>query len=489
MDVATRDMCLTTGLVINARLDAKILGQRLSTLVERKFPRAGARIALRNGVHIFILSSRVCIFIFFKVYEFQIPRAFDSSITPAIAFTVDDYPEPYRSPERPELPTHILGRSPKPSACPLPALDPYFKSSECPTTLDGFLVPNTPLLHAHVAVFADLTFIGLSSPHLAFDGIGTRTLLHAWTRLLNGEDIDTIPGMEWDAAPFETFRVPTPVAHARGWFDLGLFSMLLFVVRMVLRLLWDSQEVNEIVRVPKAFLKDSKREIMKDLKLQESSEYVGSSDVLMAWWFKVRPRSFPLFTEPISFQTIYSHRKVNDTTPIHIHMPVDLREKSVFPGESTISTPYIHNAVSAIAIPPIPVNAFQSMSLGELALRIRRAILAYNADLEGIRADLVWRCSNPLKVHFPCSALGEYSFQTSWRSAHYETLDFSGACKSGEGKPRVVLALALLRTAKNIPMRGMGAVLMDEDSVWMSQVRGKKDWEEIRRNGVIAFIP
>ncbi|KAJ7282023.1 hypothetical protein C8J57DRAFT_1299201 [Mycena rebaudengoi] len=456
MDVATRDMCLTTGLVINARLDAKILGQRLSTLVERKFPRAGARIALRNGV-----------------YEFQIPRAFDSSITPAIAFTVDDYPEPYRSPERPELPTHILGRSPKPSACPLPALDPYFKSSECPTTLDGFLVPNTPLLHAHVAVFADLTFIGLSSSHLAFDGIGTRTLLHAWTRLLNGEDIDTIPGMEWDAAPFETFRVSTPVAHARGWFDLGLFSMLLFVVRMVLRLLWDSQEVNEIVRVPKAFLEDSKREIMKDLKLQESSEYVGSSDVLMAWWFK----------------TIYSHRKVNDTTPIHIHMPVDLREKSVFPGESTISTPYIHNAVSAIAIPPIPVNAFQSMSLGELALRIRRAILAYNADLEGIRADLVWRCSNPLKVHFPCSALGEYSFQTSWRSAHYETLDFSGACKSGEGKPRVVLALALLRTAKNIPMRGMGAVLMDEDSVWMSQVRGKKDWEEIRRNGVIAFIP
>jgi hypothetical protein len=54
-DVATRDLVLTTGLIIDTRLDAKKLEQSLSMLVERRFPRAGARLALRNGVGVFNL--------------------------------------------------------------------------------------------------------------------------------------------------------------------------------------------------------------------------------------------------------------------------------------------------------------------------------------------------------------------------------------------------------------------------------------------------
>jgi hypothetical protein len=41
---------LTPGLVINARLDTKILEESMSRLIEHKFPRAGARLAFRNGV-------------------------------------------------------------------------------------------------------------------------------------------------------------------------------------------------------------------------------------------------------------------------------------------------------------------------------------------------------------------------------------------------------------------------------------------------------
>jgi hypothetical protein len=54
LDISTaRDLVLTTGLVINARLDTKKLDQTLSTLVQSKFPRAGSRLALRNGVRLF----------------------------------------------------------------------------------------------------------------------------------------------------------------------------------------------------------------------------------------------------------------------------------------------------------------------------------------------------------------------------------------------------------------------------------------------------
>ncbi|KAJ7436738.1 hypothetical protein FB451DRAFT_187159 [Mycena latifolia] len=454
MDLGARDIVLTTGLIINTRLDAKKLEDSLSTLIVRKFPRSGARLALRNGV-----------------YEFQVPHTFDANTLP-VTFTVDDYPETYRSLPRPELPIH-LPHSTQPSLRRQPALEAYFRSRGCPSTLDGFLVPNMPSVHVHVAVFDDLTFIGMTSSHICFDALGTQTLLHAWTRLLKGDAINAIPGMEWDAAPFETFTKPTAVTHQSGWFDLGLLSQLLFIIRLVMRLLWDSKEVTYIVRVPKAFLDDSKREIMEDLKLQRSSEWVGSSDVLMAWWFK----------------TVHGYRSIDDTTPVHIHFPVNIREKPVFPNASALNTPYIHNAVLGIPIPPIPANAFRTESLGSLALRMRRAVNAYNADPAGIAADLHWRCANPLKVLFPCPPRGEYALQTSWRAARYGELDFSGACVGESVGPRVVFCIGIPSSGASIPLRGNGAVLMeDEDAVWMSQVRGAKDWENIRRSGSVAFI-
>ncbi|KAJ7158348.1 hypothetical protein C8R43DRAFT_921248 [Mycena crocata] len=445
LDLLARDLVMTNGFIIDARLDGKKIEESMSTLIARKFPRAGARLGFKNGV-----------------YEFRIPNIFDSN-TPPLIFTSQEYHEPYRSP----------ARASKPLICSLPALDVYLKSRDCPASVEEFLLPNIPLVHVHVTAFEDLTFVGITSPHVTFDALGTQTLLFAWTRLINGEDIDAIPGMEWDVAPFETFKKAPSTPHLRGWFNLGLFGQLLFAVRVVLPLFWDSQEVINLIRVPKVFLKETKREIMEDLKLEGSSEYVGSSDVLLVWWLK----------------TVYSHRGIHDTTPIHLHLPANLRGKHIFPGESDIGTPYINNTISGIHVPPIPVNAFQTESLGELAVRIRRALEAYNADLGGIRADLHWRCTNPLKVVFPCPSHGEYSFQTNWQSEHFGALDFSGACAGGGGKTRVMLALGHSVSRKSFPMRGNGALLMDdEDSIWMMQIRGKKDWEKNRRSGSIEFF-
>ncbi|KAF8176242.1 hypothetical protein K438DRAFT_1727497 [Mycena galopus ATCC 62051] len=452
IDVGMRQVGYTTGLIINARLDAKKLEQSLTMLVERKFPRAGARLAHRNGV-----------------YEFQVPRTFDST-TRAIAFTSEDFAEPYRSVARPELPTDLVrGFTSQPAVLPLPPSEGYFKSTTCPSSLRGFLAPNMPLIHVHVAIFNDVTFIGVTSTHITFDALGTRTLLHAWTRLINGEDIDAISGMEWDMAPFEALSGPTTIKQQRGWFNLGLFGRFFFTLWFMLGIIRDPKEEQRLVRVPKAFIENSKNEIMEDLKHKGSTEWVGSSDVLLAWCL----------------------RKVDDTTPIHIHLPINLRDTPIFLGDTNILTPYLNNAVSYIAIPPISVNEFQTESLGELALRLRRAILAYRADVPGIRADVQWRCANPLVDHFPCPPHGECTVQTNWRSAHLGELDFSGARPQGpteqaEDKTRVVLAVGDAPWSN--PMRGVGGMFMeDEDAVWMFQIRGTKEWEMIRQSGSIAF--
>jgi hypothetical protein len=168
---------------------------------------------------------------------------------------------------------------------------------------------------------------------------------------------------------------------------------------------------------------------------------------------------------------------------------VNLRGHKVFAGGSTITTPYIHNAVSGIPVAPIPVSAFRTESLGELALRMRRAITKYHSDLDGIVADLRWRCANPLKVVFPCPPGGEFGLQTNWRAARFGDLDFSGACVAEKASARVVFVLGLPTSGNNVPMRGSGAVLMeDEDAVWMSEVRGAKDWATIRQSGNAVFI-
>ncbi|KAJ7668035.1 hypothetical protein B0H17DRAFT_1088430 [Mycena rosella] len=280
--------------------------------------------------------------------------------------------------------------------------------------------------------------------------------------------------MEWDAEPFAAFTKPTAVTSQGGWVELGWFGRLLFIVFMVLRALRDPREATHIVRVPKVFLEESKREINVSLKTEGSSEWVGSFDVLMAWWLK----------------TVYSLRRTDDTTPIHIHLPVDLREKPVFPGTSTLAAPYIHNAVLMVAVPPIPANAFRTHSLAALALRIRRAILAFNADPDAIAAELHRRCAIPRKELFPCPPRGEYTIQSNWLKARFGALDFSGACvgEKLQARPRVTCFIGL---RANNPVRGNGVVVMeDEDAVWMSQVRGVKDWENIRLSGIlkVAFI-
>ncbi|KAJ7850081.1 hypothetical protein B0H13DRAFT_2087582 [Mycena leptocephala] len=449
IDLGPRRMVVTTGLIIDGRLDPKKLETSLSSLIAKKFPRAGARLALRNGV-----------------YEFHIPHAFDAR-TPPVVFTAEDYPEPYASPARPSI-EHLRRSSPsEPWLCTLPVLDEYFRSSTCPSMPDQYLIPNTPLLHVHVSIFDDLTFLGITSSHILTDALGTGALLQAWTRLLTDGVLDDIPGMPWDMQPFKPFTVQpnggTKIPIMRGMFKLGVFATISFIVRFMWRLWREPKEDVKLVCVPKAFLEERKRTIMDELTAEGSSEWVGSSDVLIGWWL----------------QTLYAHR--SDMTPVHILLPVNLRDEPIYPSDlgpelTSLSAPFINNAVSAIS-------------------HFRRAINAWRADPVGIQSDLRWRCSYPLKALFPCPPGAEYAVQTSWRAAKFGKLDFSGALQFASSgtqerqKARVVGVIPMMTSNRNRPMRGGGAVLMeDQGSVWMSAVSSVKDWEAMRKTGVIKFL-
>ncbi|KAK6983997.1 hypothetical protein R3P38DRAFT_3108756 [Favolaschia claudopus] len=472
IDIIASEIILTTGLIVNAQLNPKILEESLCKSIETKLPRAGARLAKKNGS-----------------YEFRIPDAFDAA-TPTAGFTVAHHPEVYNCSGRPEIPLGM--KNSKPCVVPRPGAE---------------LSPNTPLVHVHVAVFQDLTLIGVTAPHIGFDAVGTGTLLNAWARVVNGEDLDSIPAMPWDAQPFSSMAPTVAPSTKRGWFDLGWFKKFWFILGFIRVVIRDPQEIQHLVRMPKTFLEEEKRKAMDELKAEGSSEYVGSSDVLAAWWYKI----------------IYGIRAPADPTPIHIHIVNNLRNHPIFgsspsPPLAPLSYPFLNNAVMTIPVPPLPVNTIQTQPLRSIALHLRRAILLYNADPAAIRTDVEWHgyAPNRGKTVYPCPPGSEFFVQSSWRVAGYGALDFSGAVvekfsgavvekfsgavvekfsgavvenDTSAAKPRVVFLHWFGSSKNTIPYRNSAVVGMEDDEViWVGYVCGKKEWEKIRQRGELEFV-
>jgi hypothetical protein len=121
---------------------------------------------------------------------------------------------------------------------------------------------------------------------MMFDALGTKILLEAWCRRLNGTKLEEITGMGWDSAPFESFR-NLPADGRRGWYDLALLGKIQFVCSIFWRQLFDRRDVTLLVCVPKIFLSKLKTAVMEELTARNLGEWVGSSDVLLAWWYKV----------------------------------------------------------------------------------------------------------------------------------------------------------------------------------------------------------
>ncbi|KAF7343248.1 hypothetical protein MVEN_01756500 [Mycena venus] len=471
LDIAQRDTVRTVGLVVDAHLDANKLYQTLSMLIERKFPRVGARLAYRN-----------------RVYEFHIPRVFDSE-TPPVAFTAEEYREPYLAScgARPDVLGLLNRTDSEPIFCQFPALKMYLVSKTCPASTDEFISTKTPMLHVHVSVFDDLTLIGVTASEMMFDAPGLSTLLHAWTRVLSGDDIDDIPGMAWDLAPFNAFLGPSYLRCIRGrgygsdrvaeypmnMWKGSVYDPLIELCQDRMRRQKRAREVSQLVRIPKTFIEDRRLEVIEELKRKGFNEIVSSSDVLMAWWIK----------------TSYRLRRPNDPTVLYLHMAADLRPKAIFAGGSPLAQPFINNASSTVCVPSL-MHEILATSLGELALGIRRTISAYDADLPASE-ELRWRNTHPMIRLEYCQWWNESAVQTSWSGL--SGLDFSGAGRQGEktstqGRVRFVFTDIVMAEEGEF-LRGSGAILMeDANAVWMSQVKWREEWEELRRSGLFKFV-
>ncbi|KZV98166.1 hypothetical protein EXIGLDRAFT_832425 [Exidia glandulosa HHB12029] len=453
-DLSSKDVTLTYCFVIPAPLDVDKLKAGLFAAIEQKLPRCGARLARRNGL-----------------YEFQIPRQFTQEV-PAAGFTHVHKSQPFAGTP---LPPNV-GDVEQPCMVDMPNCASLFRASGTPGHLDDFLVPGTPLLHVHVTTFEDATLIGLTASHVLWDAHGLRTLLSAWTAALEGE-LDSVEGSAVDFNPFQTIyqsvtpRNLPPGEPVRGWYNLGTFGTLHFIVRFVWRLFREPKETARLFYIPKPWLAAQKEACMAELAARGSKEWVGSSDVLIATFCKV----------------LHAHR--TDSTPVHIHNPVNVRR--LLPTYFT--QPFLNNAVTLASAVPIPAAQLGSQPVVDTALEIRRAVNAYVVNTDVLLQELAWSnaAAGVGRTLFPCRPGGDFAAVSNWRSAKFNEVDWSGArvdWEKNKGAACATFVTAYAQDNPRIPLRGGGSVCSEtEDAIWMSVGRSDVDWEKIRKNGNVRF--
>jgi len=281
-------------------LDVERLRDSLERVVSEKFPRAGARLARRNGVSFRCgVCSRRSTEDPAQLLEFQIPKVFDEVNPPFVLTTVhNDGPYPKDSFNFP--PTLPEGFGPHPGVLPpkSPAVHGLFRDSKVPRQLEDFLVPGTPSLHIHVVTYQDHTLIGLTCPHSLFDGEAAGILFRAWTAALNGQ-FDTISASPRDYSPLDTVQSTAdevqgqlPDGQWQGWHFLSIFGTVYWIVMFLLRLFREGKESDSWMFFPKQWLVKTKAECMAELHDRGSKEWVGTNDIVMAAYYKVLS-SFP----------------------------------------------------------------------------------------------------------------------------------------------------------------------------------------------------
>lgn len=147
---------------------------------------------------------------------------------------------------------------------------------------------DVPILHVHVNVFDDATCIGIHIPHIVVDMLGLGIIAHAWTQLINSEDMKAVvlPSlMEGDPlADWGSISCPSePAARSEvkantavqlfGWWEK---------LRYYIPLSWEvmtSKEVAHAIFIPFSVINRLRKETMLG---DEKERWVSENDIVIA---------------------------------------------------------------------------------------------------------------------------------------------------------------------------------------------------------------
>ncbi|KAF2651410.1 hypothetical protein K491DRAFT_696469 [Lophiostoma macrostomum CBS 122681] len=443
-----RAFILYSMFVFDGVLDAEKLRSSLEQLTRREgWWKLGARLRQSRS----------------ETLEYHIPSSF-SAERPSLAYShikhdmpAAEHPQAARIPRASKIPS-VVGNPDD-----LPGL---MRPEGGPLKLGDYINTDRPQLGLHIVSFTDTTLVTIHWPHTMCDAMGKKTILDAWTLVLEGreDEVQAPHGMEFD--PFSKLGVNPPEPHKLVPQQLGMFGLLGFGVGLVPTVL--RQQETRMVCVPRSFVERLRKDAIAQLAVADNASeppFLSENDVLFAWWTKLA----------------IAHLPQNSTRTVNLNNAFDMRKRlkpDIFPEGAT----YLSNGVSFINV-LLKVKDIADKPVSYTASAIRKSIneLGTREQVEAFQG-LVRQGPGKLPPFFGDRNMHLLTY-SNWTKADLFSLDFSAARRdAGDAlrrtacKPRYIQNNHFGQTMPNaFPIIGKD----NDGNYWLSGYMNKGHWARI----------
>ncbi|KFA50678.1 hypothetical protein S40293_04888 [Stachybotrys chartarum IBT 40293] len=440
-------------------LDANKLHASLVQLVEKEgWRKLGGRLRINNA----------------KKAEIHVPKTFTSA-HPAVRFENSQIPL--------NIDAHpVAGRLPKGTGT-APSVhngsDQFSTLSLAPShprSIRHYLATDEPVLGLYVTNFKDATLVGITIPHCLADAMATSDLLEAWSAIVSqrADLVKPLAGAKDD--PFGSVGTPSDEL-AQGKFVQENYQMrglrlLLFFGRII----WDKLTAGFVrpgqIYLSATYLASLRKVAEEELsKGRKSVPFISDGDLLTAWASRVIEKSSP----------------ATGTTAIYTIFSVRWRLGNTFKRTAA----YMQNTVLPCVV-LLSHKESKSISLGEVALRVREQIVAQTTETQVrrlVRIAREWVASLGITPIFSFWD-SRLVVCTNWTKARFfDVADFGSAAvdlkeASGEvkslGKPSFFWSIAISES-DNLPNTFMVYGKDEAGNYWVSANLRDVTWRTIER--------
>jgi hypothetical protein len=283
-----------------------------------------------------------------------------------------------------------------------------------PRNIDDYLYSDAPQFSLHVVTFEDGTLVSINFNHVTTDAGGLRAVLDAWQLHLAGRPEAKAEFMSIRDGMAGLYEGPPPQPNVIADMKLSGWRMAVWGLRFVWDNWWTSHERRTLC-IPKTImdklLQNARNDLARVTPNGQEVPFVTEGDVLLA----------------LSLRLAAHDLGTSSTRSITQMMAVDPRGrvKSAFKEGGA----YVQNSPAAVFASCSAPDA-REKSLGELALHIRKAIVAQTTEAQLLTMaaegyDVVKKTGNILVFS---GTDGLFTVSSSWsRAKLLESVDFSPA--------------------------------------------------------------
>ncbi|KGO75957.1 Transferase [Penicillium italicum] len=250
---------------------------------------------------------------------------------------------------------------------------------DLPGDIEHYYTTDEPLIALHVTSFTDATLVSITFPHSVCDVMGTAELLRAWSTILAGQ-YDCVPALHGASQDVvanvgtsedEKAEKPYLLEHRQ----IKGLSLLSFIVRFVWDLLTRRNVQSRTIFLPARYLSNMRETAERQLPVDPqtgNAPFLSDGDLITAWGSQMVMSSSPR-KKPAIICNVFDIRR---------------RLKNVFtPGGA-----YLQNLILPASV-LLSAQEKSNISLGQIALHLRQAIIEQTTDSQARRLMRVMKAS------------------------------------------------------------------------------------------------